>query len=417
MLIRRDSFNFFCLTALFYLVLIRSTNMGFGYPAAQHLLGHISYTPQKFMQMALLGLTALFFFFTGKRVLAQLRISVLAYAIIAFSLLSILFSPNSSSALRYLISISVVSIPVFLYYRYYGPEALYNTLVTFFTAVVVLNVIYVFVFPQFAIMNGVHAGSWRGLFVHKNGAGSFFAVISIIFFQRWWFESKRKDIKQLSLFLCCLLMVIMSQSITALLTMIIVMTTFFFVRFVIAKPLISQKIVLLTFYSVGLIFLVTLLNIFLYDILILLGKDPTLTGRTGLWEVLFGLIFERPLFGYGIGVFSRPEIMYQYSSAFGWAAKTTHSSYIDLALGIGIPGSIAVFIWIGKSMFSALMSKTLTHTYEQQLAVAIGVIAGGLTIASASSGVLLSNAFIWVLVLSMILFCHSREVEDEVPLD
>ncbi|CCO47282.1 putative Lipid A core-O-antigen ligase and related enzyme [Vibrio nigripulchritudo SOn1] len=417
MLIRRDSFNFFCLTVLFYLVLVRSTNMGFGYPAAQHLLSNISYTPQKFMQMALLGLIALFFFFTGKRVLVQMRISLLAYIIISFSLLSILFSPNSSLALRYLISVSVVSIPIFLYYRYYGPEALYNTLVTFFTAVVVLNVLYVIVFPQYAIMNGVHAGSWRGLFVHKNGAGSFFAVISIIFFQRWWFESKCRDMKQLSLFLCCLLMVIMSKSITALLTMMVVMTTFFFVRFVIAKPLIGQKIVLLAFYSVGLIFSVTLLNVFLYDILILLGKDPTLTGRTGLWEVLFGLIFERPLFGYGIGVFSRPEIMYQYSSAFGWAAKTTHSSYMDLALGIGIPGSIAVFIWIGKSMFSALMAKTLTHTYEQQLAVAISVITGGLTIASASSGVLLSNAFIWVLVLSMVLFCHSREIEDETQLN
>ncbi|WP_104402835.1 O-antigen ligase family protein [Vibrio penaeicida] len=413
MLIRRDSFNFVCLTALFYLVLIRSTNMGFGYPAAQYLLSNISYTPQKFMQMAQLGLIAVFFFFTGKRIFAQMRISLLAYAIIAFSLLSILFSPNSNLALRYMISVAVVSIPVFLYYRYYGPEVLYNTLVTFFTAVVVLNVIYLLVFPQHAIMNGIHAGSWRGLFVHKNGAGSFFAIISIVFFQRWWFESKRKDIKQLSLFFCCLLMVIMSQSITALLTMIVVMTTFFFVRFVIAKSMIRQKIVLLAFYSVGLIFLVTLLNVFLHDFLILLGRDPTLTGRTGLWEVLYELIFERPLVGYGIGVFSRPEIMYQYSSEFGWAARSTHSSYMDLALGIGIPGSMVVIVWIGKCVFSALMSKTLTHTYEQQLAVAIGVITGGLTIASASSGVLLSNAFIWALVLSMILFCHSREVEDE----
>ncbi|EGU56195.1 transmembrane exopolysaccharide production protein [Vibrio nigripulchritudo ATCC 27043] len=417
MLIRRDSFNFFCLTALFYLVLIRSTNMGFGYPAAQYLISNISYTPQKYMQMAQLALIALFFFFTGKRILAQMRISVLAYIIIAFSLLSILFSPNSSLALRYLISVSVVSVPVFLYYRYYGPEVLYKTLVTFFTAVVVLNVIYVFLFPQYAIMNGIHAGAWRGLFVHKNGAGSFFAVISIIFLQRWWFESKCRDLKQLILFLCCLLMVIMSQSITALLTMMVVITTFFFVRFVIAKPMIRQKIVLLAFYSTCLIFLVILLNAFLYDILILLGRDPTLTGRTGLWEVLYGLIFERPLFGYGIGVFSRPEIMYQYSAAFGWAARSTHSSYMDLVLGIGIPGSMVVIVWIGKCMFSALMSKTLTHTYEQQLAIAISVITGGLTIASASSGVLLSNAFIWVLVLSMILFCHSREVEGEAQPD
>lgn len=413
MLIRRDTFNLICLTSLFYLVLVRATNMGVGYPSAQHQLSQITFMPQKLMQIALLGILLVFLFFSGLSVIKKFKVSLLANLVVLFVVFSILFSPNLTLALRYLISVSVVSIPILLYYQYYGPGVLYDNLVKFLTIVVFLNFVYVIVFPQYGIMSGVHSGAWRGLFVHKNGAGSFFAIISVIFFQKWWFESKRRDVKQLGLFLICFLMVVMSKSITALLTMVVVVSTFFVILVVISKPLIRQKIVLLLFYFVGLVFSVSLLNVFLHDILYFLGKDPTLTGRTGLWDVLFDLILDRPLFGYGFGVFTRPEIMYQYSSAFGWSAKTTHSSYMDLILGIGIPGSILTFLWIGKSIFSAVMAKTLTHRYEQQLAIAVSIITGGLTIASASSGVLLTNAFTWVLLLSMILFCHSREIPDE----
>ncbi|WP_238930409.1 O-antigen ligase family protein [Vibrio sp. S9_S30] len=369
--------------------------------------------PQKIMQMVLFAILLVFLFFSGLSVLRKFKTSLLANLITLCVLLSIVFSPNMFLAFRYLTSVAVVSIPILLYYQYYGPEALFDNLVKFLIVVVLLNLIYVIVFPQYGIMSGVHSGAWRGLFVHKNGAGSFFAVVSVIFFQKWWFESKRRDVKQLGLFLICLFMVAMSKSVTALLTMVIVISTFFVVLVVISKPLIRQKIVLLLFYFVGLILSVSLLNVFLYDIFYFLGKDPTLTGRTGLWNVLFDLIFDRPLFGYGVGVFTRPEIMYQYSSAFGWSAKTTHSSYMDLILGIGIPGSILMFLWVGKSIFLALMAKTLTYRYEQQLAIAVSVITGGMTVASASSGVLLSNTFAWVLLLSMILFCHSREVPNE----
>ena len=205
-------------------------------------------------------------------------------------------------------------------------------------------------------------------------------------------------------------MVVMSNSVTAILTMVIVLTTFFFILFVIGKPMIRQKIVLLAFYTVGVIFSVSLLNFYLNDLLLFFGKDPTLTGRTGLWQVMFSLVYERPILGYGIGLFSRPEIMYQFSAEFGWAAKTTHSSYIDLVLGIGLPGSLVVLAWIIRSMLVALMARTLTYSHGQHLAIAVSVITGVLTIASASSGVLLSNTFMWLLLLSMVLFCHSREV-------
>ena len=182
MLIRRDFFNYFCLNILFFVALLRATNIGYGYPSAQHLLSNISYLPQKFMQIGLLMLMAVFFFFTGKRLLRHVRLGPMAQLIIAFTLLSVLFSANMSLALRYLISVSVVSIPVFLYYQYYGPEALYNGLIKFISILIVSNIAYVLAFPQYGIMDGVHSGAWRGLFVHKNGAGSFFCCGRYIFF-------------------------------------------------------------------------------------------------------------------------------------------------------------------------------------------------------------------------------------------
>lgn len=409
MVISRQRFNEICISFTFYLALIRSTNMGVGYPSSDALLGNISYLPQKYMQFLILALLFTLGFFSYLKKRPSFKLSIWVKLLIPIMLLSALLSPYPGLSFRYLLSVTVVTLPIYLYYHQFGPEALFDTLFKFLAFAVVINILYILLLPQYGIMTGIHSGTWRGLFEQKNGAGSFFAAISIFFIAKYWFSKHRAKLTPGLLALVSVVLVVMSQSATAIimLTASILSFIFFYVLLSVTKK--QKKIILLGFYILGIIVTFLLAKLFTDDILLLLGKDPTLSGRTGLWDVLLELSFNKPIFGYGLGLFSRPEIMYQYSSIFGWAAKSTHNSYLDVILGIGYLGFLITAVWFIQKITPMLMKKTLTLSYRVQIALALSTLFACLINAFSASGVILTNAFFWVLMLSMILFGASEE--------
>ena len=78
-----------------------------------------------------------------------------------------------------------------------------------------------------------------------------------------------------------------------------------------------------------------------------LSIDPTFTGRTEIWKFTFEAISEHPWKGHGFEAFWYSEsLRYGVEDSSRWmaAVATSHNSYIDLALTIGIPGLALVFI-------------------------------------------------------------------------
>jgi exopolysaccharide production protein ExoQ len=76
-----------------------------------------------------------------------------------------------------------------------------------------------------------------------------------------------------------------------------------------------------------------------------LGKEPTLTGRTELWQAVWSSIMERPWLGYGYGVFWTG---WQGASAavletVGWQTPHAHNGILDLWLSLGFIG-VATFV-------------------------------------------------------------------------
>jgi exopolysaccharide production protein ExoQ len=72
----------------------------------------------------------------------------------------------------------------------------------------------------------------------------------------------------------------------------------------------------------------------------LLSKDPTLTGRTELWQLIRVAISQRPLLGYGFDAFwqgLRGDSL-NIILGVGWLVPTAHNGYYDLLLGIGYIG-------------------------------------------------------------------------------
>ena len=80
---------------------------------------------------------------------------------------------------------------------------------------------------------------------------------------------------------------------------------------------------------------------------VLMGREDastsTLSGRTLMWNASMGYIAERPLSGYGFNSFWTDKHIIAVSSSTGEVVPAAHCDYIELLLGVGIPG-LALFV-------------------------------------------------------------------------
>jgi len=95
------------------------------------------------------------------------------------------------------------------------------------------------------------------------------------------------------------------------------------------------------------------------------GKDPSLTGRTVLWRMAFRSIRQRPILGYGYSAFwgRQQQLAWRIREAAGWlTAPHSHSGYIEILLGLGVVGFVALlalYFHLGrKAYFYAIQNRT-----------------------------------------------------------
>lgn len=72
----------------------------------------------------------------------------------------------------------------------------------------------------------------------------------------------------------------------------------------------------------------------------LIGKDPTLTGRTRIWNLVIGSAMHRPVLGYGYRAFwhGLQGESANVALADRWIVPAAHNGFLDLWLGLGIIG-------------------------------------------------------------------------------
>lgn len=82
-------------------------------------------------------------------------------------------------------------------------------------------------------------------------------------------------------------------------------------------------------------------------IVVSIGRDPTLTGRTQIWDVVGKAVRERPYFGYGWkSVWNAGTEPTDYLwNHIGFSVFHAHDGYLEIALQLGVAGLIPV-IWI-----------------------------------------------------------------------
>jgi exopolysaccharide production protein ExoQ len=205
------------------------------------------------------------------------------------------------------------------------------------TAMVLLSIATIIVaigFPEIGLERSAgHTGDWQGIFTQKNACGRMMVLATAIVLarKRWWLKGP-----SLVLFLVVLLM---SGSRSAWLLEAVVLCGAMVFSLLPRMQRRAQGVLLVgaTATAVGMA-----LGIFLYrsQLMQLMGRDATLSGRMAIWDAVWQRILERPWFGYGYAAFWRGWTgpSFEVSAAVQFLVFHAHNGYLDVWLQTGLVG-------------------------------------------------------------------------------
>jgi exopolysaccharide production protein ExoQ len=122
----------------------------------------------------------------------------------------------------------------------------------------------------------------------------------------------------------------------------------------------------------------------------MIGKDPTLTGRTEIWAYVNKDISMKPLLGWGYYVFWEETNQYaaEISSAVHWEVPNAHNGLLEFLLDVGVVGT-ALFAFI--LMRTIVLAVRCLRTPERALAISTLSCCMGILLVGVSETVLLTS--------------------------
>jgi O-antigen ligase len=197
-------------------------------------------------------------------------------------------------------------------------------------------------------------------------------------------------------FALCFFLIIMSKGATSLISLVsaVMLAGVFMVA---QRGALWKGIAIWVLVSVGALVTATVLTEKDF-VLKLLGKDPTLTGRSEIWDAVFRQVEQSPLLGFGFAAFwqkdSAPAQWVRTQT--GWPVPTAHNGWIDLIVQVGWIGAILFGITFAVACIGA--ATRFTKLKDGYLSVLILWI---FTILSLSESVIMQhNSLGWALFIA-----------------
>lgn len=401
--VRRESQLKTLLTAILILCLWRASGMSYGYPSRFDEGGSgDNVFVMKALLYSLIPLILLYALLEAGRVKQMIQKTPISVVIIFTACVaSVFWSINMGASTRGLIAVSLITIAALMYRLRYGAADTWNTVYTFMVVSAIANVAYTIVFPQFAIMGGAYQGMVKGMFYHKNLMGHFFSLGFFIIFlnPQYRYGPTFHGVVKTVATACALGLVVLARSSTALMMIGVGMTVIVGLNATRALKSKPARVGLILGASVVMATLIVVsYNIVIATIAEAFGKDATLSGRSNIWDQLLPLVYDRPLFGYGFAVFRQPEVFDQFVRA-SWNVSSTHSTYLELCLNIGVPGAAALLFLILVRLFAKIAPSPASVPVQKQQRLEVIIILLVLVASGLDAGMLLAPIVLWPLIV------------------
>jgi exopolysaccharide production protein ExoQ len=267
------------------------------------------------------------------------------WLLLALAFCSALWSDEPSFTFRRsLVLIASSCFGVYLGMRYTMREIL-RMLCLLGIIAAVASYIIVWRVPAMGIDSGGTSGDWRGIFAQKNDLGRFIAIGLLAYatgavvekgFWRWFCVAGG---------VLSLPLLIMSKDATAYVALpaLLVMVVLFhlarqrsLLRMVTALSLLGATVA-------GIVFLIIISP---SKLLLMMGKDSTLSGRTDIWALVWQKFLQQPWLGYGYSAFwlgLEGKQSANIQEALKWAVPHSHNGFLDVLVQVGVVG-LALFL-------------------------------------------------------------------------
>lgn len=285
---------------------------------------------------------------------------------VIFVFLSFLWSYAPDKTFRFgIYGIGSTTVGLYLGTRYSLKEQL-NILAWTFATVVVLSIIFIVAIPEYGYMlSGIHSDAVRGIYSHKNQFGMTLVLAAVVFFL------KAIDTKEGSWIFWLLLMTtmaltVMCKSTTSLLNMLLMLSLCLAYRIFRWRYeiLVSTVLAVLITGIAGALYFFNFIGTDAFFEAI--GKDPTLSSRTEIWQQVWEAIQLKPWLGYGSAAFwdglqgpsKYVELAVRAKVAYA------HNGFLDILLGIGVIGLGLFLISYMMTTIKSLILLRTTNTIE-----------------------------------------------------
>lgn len=226
----------------------------------------------------------------------------------------------------------------------YSHQIMVRTMIIAGITAMVLSIGAVVLLPAYGMstLTG-YENAWRGAFPHKNTLGLVASNLVIISVYALISKATAKSLAWWGLLLGLFLLA-MSRSATSALATVTCSITMLVATGIVRSRVINDKMLLMLAGAL-IIGLAVILNDHADEVLKLVGRSATLTGRTEVWEVSYSLIERAPFLGLGNSFWQIDSPLRTSAwQLMGWAAPHAHSTLIDLRLQTGVVGlALGVF--------------------------------------------------------------------------
>ena len=344
----------------------------------------------RYLWLPFYGLVFIGLLVAGKRALSALSAASLLLLLCALAMLSSQWSIAPDLSFRRGIALLATTLlGVYLAARYDWLAAL-RLLGGVWLALMAASFLAGLLVPSFGVMQDIHAGAWAGGWWEKNQLGGHAARASFLFAFLAWRDAPHRKLWGASILLA-LALVALSTSKTALLGALIGFAVLAAAWWMLKG---RRHAALLLWAGVSIGGVLTLIYIAAPGVLLaLIGREPTLTGRTDIWIELLRAIEQKPWLGYGYLAFWAPdsEPRYWLAQAVDWNAPSGHNGWLDLAISLGVLGvavyALDMIVAAGRSLWLAMRSPVGVF--------AAGFLAQFLLFAMSESIIVQQNNLLW----------------------
>ncbi len=270
---------------------------------------------------------------------ASVRAMPLLTGLLALAFASTLWSIDGGATLRRSVWLALtMGFGLYLAWRYEWRE-LIGVVAAAFVVLIAGSLALGLIAPGIGRMTFEHPGAWSGLWTHKNTLGGIMALGVAACASAAIVEPRRRKL-WIAATLGAFALVLLSTSKTALLASMLGLA-------VIAAGMMMRRgpvhTIIVCASALAAIILGAAIVFLAPDLLVAaLGRDLTLTGRTDIWEASARFVEAQPWLGYGYYAFWLPENgpAYWVREAVQWQVASAHSSWLELALGLGRVGVV-----------------------------------------------------------------------------